>query len=501
MANDYFDEGDYQGIQPHTLARGSQINSIASAVINGFNKLPAPDALREDRVTYIEIEGGPAEYTGTLTGLEAYAAGMTIKVKPAMSNTGAATLNLNGLGAVAVKTIEGSDLSANDLPADAVIPITYNGVEFRLAGSSISGVATAVSAASAASNSANQAASSALAAANSAIAAANSANQASNSASTAAATLAASALKANNLSDLTSDDAAIANLVGGATVTTSPANADKIPLRTSGGDGRAVSVADLLAAVPLRGYLSGLTISRNATVTSLDIAAGVARDDGNADFMNLASAITKSLNANWAVGTGEGGLDTGSKANSTWYHVFLIKRVDTGVVDALFSLSAASPTMPANYTLKRRIGSILTDSSGDIVAFSQNGDEFLWSAAVGDVNASSPGTSAVTRALTVPSGLSVWAKCIIGVTNTNNANTCFARVSALDTDDEAPNVGTSQIPQAGALAGAVTHSYVEIPPVRTNTSGQVRSRVSLSNANVTFRITTLGWIDRRGRDD
>jgi hypothetical protein len=195
MANDYFDEGDFQIIEEHKLARASAITSIARAVVSGFDKLPAPDALREDRVTYIEIEGGPTEYTGTLTGLEAYAAGMTIKVKPAMSNTGAATLNLNGLGAVAVKTIEGSDLSANDLPADAVIPITYTGSEFRLAGSSISGVATAVSAASAASNSANQAASSALAAANSAIAAANSANQASNSAANAAAALSVVALK------------------------------------------------------------------------------------------------------------------------------------------------------------------------------------------------------------------------------------------------------------------------------------------------------------------
>jgi hypothetical protein len=58
------------------------------------------------------------------------------------------------------------------------------------------------------------------------------------------------------------------------------------------------------------------------------------------------------------LGTAAGALDTGAIANSTWYHVWLIERVDTGVVDVLFSLSATAPTMPANYTRKRRIGSM-----------------------------------------------------------------------------------------------------------------------------------------------
>ena len=71
-------------------------------------------------------------------------------------------------------------------------------------------------------------------------------------------------------------------------------------------------------------------------------------------------------------------------ANDTWYHVWLIKRADTGVVDALFSLSATAPTMPANYTRQppRRFGPDQWVRQHH--AFEQISDEFEW-----DVPASS----------------------------------------------------------------------------------------------------------------
>ena len=47
--------------------------------------------------------------------------------------------------------------------------------------------------------------------------------------------------------------------------------------------------------------------------------------------MTLAAAISKTTSA-WAVGTGNGALDTGTIANSTWYHVYVIERTDTGAL-------------------------------------------------------------------------------------------------------------------------------------------------------------------------
>src|SRR3990172_7208651 len=156
------------------------------------------------------------------------------------------------------------------------------------------------------------------------------------------------------------------------------------------------------------GLLHGLTLSSNVTdaTNDIDIAAGTARD--STDVTNvLAGALTKRLDAAWAVGTNQGGLDTGSIANTT-YHIWLIKRSDTGVVDALFSTSASAPTMPASYNYKRRIGSIMR-VGGAIVTFVQTGDYFRRKASILDIDVSNPGTGAVTRTLSVPTGIKIKA--------------------------------------------------------------------------------------------
>src|SRR5439155_4649676 len=97
--------------------------------------------------------------------------------------------------------------------------------------------------------------------------------------------------------------------------------------------------------------LTGLGLSNDGTnpSTTVDIAVGAASSDdaatANRVLMSLTTAITKTTAA-WTVGTGVGGLDTGSVAASTWYHVYIIQRTDTGVVDGLLSTSASAPTMP-----------------------------------------------------------------------------------------------------------------------------------------------------------
>lgn len=108
-----------------------------------------------------------------------------------------------------------------------------------------------------------------------------------------------------------------------------------------------------------RGHIYGLTLANNASdsTNDIDIAAGdCASDSGSPILMVLSSTLTKRLDAAWAVGSGNGGLDTGSVANVKYY-VWLIQRSDTGVVDALFSASGTSPTMPTNYDRKALIGS------------------------------------------------------------------------------------------------------------------------------------------------
>lgn len=247
----------------------------------------------------------------------------------------------------------------------------------------------------------------------------------------------------------------------------------------------------------IRSYLAGYGMSTAGSSGTMSIAAGSATDSTNVDMMVLA-AIAKTTSA-WVVGTGNGGLDTGAIATGTWYHFWAIKRVDTGVVDVLFSLSATAPTMPANYTLKRRIGSGKTDGSSQWILFIQDGDLFQWSVVVNDINAANPGTSAVTATLaSVPTGVNVIANFNSNVADSTPGNVGIYW-SDLAVSDMAPQTAPtapsqSQGSVSQASFGAQTRS------VRTNTSAQIRYRVTASNGNTIVWVNTLSWIDRRGRD-
>ncbi len=253
------------------------------------------------------------------------------------------------------------------------------------------------------------------------------------------------------------------------------------------------------ASVP-RSYIAGLTLSTAGSSGTFGIAVGQATDSTNVASLVLASAYTKTTSA-WAVGSGNGGLDTGSIANATWYHVYLIKRVDTGVVDVIVSTNATSPTLPTNYTLYRRIGSMLTNGSAQWTAFIQSGSLFQWLAPVADISSTNPGTSAVTRALTVPLGINVLANLQFGVINVGSGGAAFGYLSDLATTDTAPSGGgVSDVSDASNATGGVAGSYSRLS-IRTNTSRQIRSRISFSDGSVSISIYTLGWTDSRGMDN
>lgn len=267
-------------------------------------------------------------------------------------------------------------------------------------------------------------------------------------------------------------------------------------------NGRGGDVVATTTDVPLPNYLTGLTLSTAGSSATFGIAAGYAADTGNAALMNLASAYTKTTSA-WAVGTATGSLDTGAIANNTWYHVFLIRRTDTGVVDVLISTSATTPTMPASYTQKRRIGSMRTNGSAQWIKFIQNGDDFTWDTPVADVSAATnPGTAAVTRTLTVPTGLILEAKIFIaGTGSLGDPGPGAIYVSDLAVSDNAAVIASfatinAYTPNSGSLTGQLG----ALARVFTNTSAQVRTRLQISNANIRLDMNTIGWLDRRGKD-
>lgn len=290
----------------------------------------------------------------------------------------------------------------------------------------------------------------------------------------------------------------LANLlkvVGGLTAETLPTTSDELLLHdASASTADKITLDVLRTALPMRGHIGGLTLSNNGTdaTNDIDIAVGEASDSAVACVMRLTSAITKRLDAAWAVGTGNGGLDTGAIANDV-YHVWLIRRSDTGVVDALFSASATSPTMPTNYDQKRRIGAIIRASAA-ILPFTQFGDHVTLTTPVLDVDVSNPGGSAVTRTLSsVPDGVRVKAR--LNVFNTNSAAADDVYISELAATDQATSGTVSPL---STLTSQNNLNETMVIEVMTNTSAQIRTRHG-TGTNTSFRITTLGWTDYRDR--
>jgi len=248
-----------------------------------------------------------------------------------------------------------------------------------------------------------------------------------------------------------------------------------------------------------RSYLAGLQISNNAGDgdQDIDVAVGECRDSANGCDLVLAAGLTKQLDAAFAAGTDAGGLFSGSPANSTGYHVFIIKKDSDDTIDVGFDTSSVATNIPAGYTEYRRIGWIKTDygASADIYGFTQIGDTFLWDNPFESVDeANVDQTSAALKTLDVPFGYRV--KAMINV-RLHDSSDAITYLSSPDANDEEPSI--SAAPLASISLTSSGDSAIANMEIYTNVSGQIRVRGS-ANANG-FDITTLGWIDSRGRDD
>lgn len=255
----------------------------------------------------------------------------------------------------------------------------------------------------------------------------------------------------------------------------------------------AIDTAVFNASFP-RSYLSGMGLTNNGT-TKIDIASGVCKGNDQATALSLSSTLTKDLNAAWAVGNNSGGLFTGTIAANTWYHVFAILRTDTNVVDVGFDTSITAANIPSPYTIYRRLGSVLTTAGSIITPFVQYGDTFEWTTVLQDYSAAPGVTTAVLRTLSVPPGLSVRAWVSLLFTNGTSANDSIY-LSDPATTDSAPDRTTIFSIAAGAINSWVASDFY----VFTNTSRQIRTRMEVAGGADIMRISTKGWIDRRGQD-
>lgn len=242
-----------------------------------------------------------------------------------------------------------------------------------------------------------------------------------------------------------------------------------------------------------RGFIGQLTTVFNSA-TKVQVSAGQARDSTGARTMALPTALLGICQTSgaWAAGNDVNKLDTGARAISSVYHIFLISRTD-GTSEILFSGSATAPTLPSGYVFFRRIGSFLTDASNNIRPYVQEGDQFIYTdVPPNDVAVTNLASASGTLfALSVPTTVNVEAILLAHGADAG-ANQLYLSSPSQPDNTCAPTSGRASLSFAGGEGQAGQFR------LRTDDSGRIRAR-SATGTSAQLYVATTGWIDSRGR--
>lgn len=109
---------------------------MAAAAVNDTARQMMADLVREFQVNAVRVLASVAG-TNTITGsmtpdLASYSTGMMVIFTPANNSTGAATLNVDSLGAKSIVKGDGTALESGDLQASTIHFLLYDGTNFVL---------------------------------------------------------------------------------------------------------------------------------------------------------------------------------------------------------------------------------------------------------------------------------------------------------------------------------------------------------------------------------
>lgn len=131
MSNPYFTASD--AIADFTRARASSVNTLATGVEAAFDLLPTPTVLGKVATPAVAAGGTANAITITNTdAISSYALGQRIAWKATATNSGATTVNVDGLGVKNILRPDGSNLVAADLFTGRVYEAIYDGTNFQL---------------------------------------------------------------------------------------------------------------------------------------------------------------------------------------------------------------------------------------------------------------------------------------------------------------------------------------------------------------------------------
>jgi hypothetical protein len=238
------------------------------------------------------------------------------------------------------------------------------------------------------------------------------------------------------------------------------------------------------------GHITGLeTATGTDTEHDIEIAPGKCRSYDDTSDMILNSAITKQIDATWAAGDGAGGLFSGTVAIDTTYHLFLIRKDSDGSIDAGWDTSISAANMPAGYTAYRRIASHITDSSANIVRFTQRSDTF-WSYdeyLIYDTTGSGPGAGGLLIDSGAPVGVSVDGQFKLYINRASSNISAWLEADGIF-DDGVWQRAVGDTPAIRVIGSAPIDS-----------SGQVRLVTDTAASVDNLEVTLMSYTDHRGR--
>ena len=128
-----------------SLSKDGQTSPTANLPMATYKHTNVGNAsLRNEYATLGQVQDAAAVWGGTAGGtanaatltlspaIAAYSAGMVIRFVPSANNTGAVTLNVNGVGATAVVSPSGTACTSGELRGGLPVTVLYNGTSWVL---------------------------------------------------------------------------------------------------------------------------------------------------------------------------------------------------------------------------------------------------------------------------------------------------------------------------------------------------------------------------------
>ena len=250
-------------------------------------------------------------------------------------------------------------------------------------------------------------------------------------------------------------------------------------------------------SIPCGRIPNGFLCSNNLVdpLSIVDIGIGSCVDSTGFTTIVSNSIMSKDLGVSWALGNNHGGLPSPLTVQpNTTYHLFVIMKADR-TVDFGFDISLVAANLLAvaiGFTYYKRIKSVVTDSSGNIIQETciQNNDgsiECWFNPSVSDLTNASPPTVLTDLALKgIPTGISV--KAFIRVEHINSGTASNVEIKSKQT--------STLIDICYVESSASSIYRTDIVPIVTDLSKNIQYRVTAGTTR-TVDIKTLYYVDKR----